>query len=143
MRRRRLHWLTFGAAALVLLAATAGAAAGGAPEIRLHPVVTNLIQPTLVTAARDGSGRLFILEQAGAVKVLRPGAATPTVFLDLRGKVMTGDQQGLAGLAFHPRYATNGRFFVDYTRADGVTVIAEYRARAPIRTRRTRWNRSS
>jgi glucose/arabinose dehydrogenase len=127
MLRRRRRWLTFGVAALVLLAAPARAAAGGAPEIRLHPVVTNLSQPTLVTTARDGSGRLFILEQAGLIKVLQPGASTATVFLDLRAKVMTSDQQGLAGLAFHPRYATNGRFFVDYTRADGVTVVAEYR----------------
>jgi hypothetical protein len=85
----------------------------------------------LVTGVGDGSDRLFIVEQAGLIKVLQPGATTPTVFLDLRAKVMTGDQQGLLALAFHPQYSSNRRFFVDYTRAsDSATVIAEYRVSA-------------
>src|SRR6185436_14014264 len=63
------------------------------------------------------------------IKVLQPGGAVPTVFLDLRAKVSFGGERGLLGLAFHPDYETNGRFFVDYTRLpDGTTVIAEYHA---------------
>src|SRR6185436_18969572 len=68
-----------------------------------------------------------ILEQAGLVDVLQPGSGTPTMFLDIRGKVKSGGEQGLLGLAFHPGYETNGRFFVFYTRVgDGTLVIAEY-----------------
>ena len=109
----------------------AGRAQAAVPQIQLQPVASGLTNPTLVTSARDGSNRLFILEQGGLIKVLQPGASTPTVFLDLRAKVMTGPQQGLAGLAFHPQYAVNRRFFVDYTRrVDAATVIAEYQASA-------------
>ena len=111
--------------------ADTGHAEAAAPEIQLHPVVSSLTNPLLVTSAGDGSDRLFIVEQAGLIKVLQPGATTPTVFLDLRGKVMTGDQQGLLALAFHPQYSSNRRFFIDYTRAsDSATVIAEYRVSA-------------
>ncbi|MGE5849288.1 MAG: PQQ-dependent sugar dehydrogenase, partial [Candidatus Methylomirabilota bacterium] len=82
-----------------------------------------------VTSARDGTNRLFIVEQGGVIKVLQPGATTPTVFLDITAKVLSGGERGLLGLAFHPQYATNRRFFVNYTsRPDGDTVIAEYQA---------------
>jgi glucose/arabinose dehydrogenase len=111
--------------------AETGHAEAAAPEIQLHPVVSSLTSPLLVTSAGDGSDRLFIVEQAGLIKVLEPGATTPAVFLDLSAKVMTGDQQGLLALAFHPQYSSNRRFFVDYTRAsDSATVVAEYRVSA-------------
>jgi glucose/arabinose dehydrogenase len=94
----------------------------------LEPVLlTGLTDPLYVTHARDGSGRLFVVERAGRVKVLPPGAASPTVFLDIRERVLSGDERGLLGLTFHPGYPVNGRFFVNYTRRpDGATVIAEY-----------------
>jgi glucose/arabinose dehydrogenase len=99
--------------------------------VQLHPVLAGLSSPVYVTSARDGSNRLFILEQAGLIKVLRPGATAPTVFLDITTRVLSGGERGLLGLAFHPAYATNRRFFVNYTRrADGATVIAEYQASA-------------
>jgi glucose/arabinose dehydrogenase len=100
----------------------------GAQSLVLRPVLANLAQPVHVTHAGDGSRRLFIVEQAGRILVLAPGAAAPTPFLDLTTRVLTGGERGLLGLAFHPRYATTGRFFVNYTRRpDGATVIAEYR----------------
>jgi glucose/arabinose dehydrogenase len=100
--------------------------------IELVPIVGGLSAPVYVTHSRDGTGRLFILEQAGQVKVLQPGATTPTVFLDIRGRVRSSsDEQGLLGLAFHPQFVTNRRFFVNYPRqTDGATVIAEYLASA-------------
>ncbi|HWQ69376.1 MAG TPA: PQQ-dependent sugar dehydrogenase [Patescibacteria group bacterium] len=100
--------------------------------VELVPVVDGLSEPVYVTHARDGSGRLFLVEQAGQIKVLQPGATTPTVFLDIRGRVRSfSDEQGLLGLAFHPQFVTNRRFFVNYTRQhDGATVIAEYLASA-------------
>ncbi len=99
--------------------------------IQLEPVLTGLDSPLYLTSARDGTNRLFIVEQPGRIKVLQPGATTPTVFLDIMSRVLSGGERGLLGLAFHPQYATNRRFFVNYTRqTDGATVIAEYRASA-------------
>jgi glucose/arabinose dehydrogenase len=114
------------------------------PAIMLERVLTGLSSPVYVTSARDGSGRLFVVEQGGIIKVLQPGATMPTVFLDISGRVATtGSEQGLLGLAFHPGFASNRRFFVNYTRrGDGATVIAEYLASvndpdvANVRTRR-------
>jgi hypothetical protein len=74
---------------------------------------------------------LFVVEQGGRIKVLQPGAATPTLFLDITARVLSGGEQGLLGLAFHPAYAINRRFLVNYTRQpDGATVIAEYQVSA-------------
>jgi glucose/arabinose dehydrogenase len=101
--------------------------ADAAPSIALVPVLSGLSSPVLVTSARDGSQRLFIVEQRGVIKVLQPGQTVPTDFLDIRSKVLAGGEQGLLGLTFHPQFASNRRFFVDYTRkTDGATVIAEY-----------------
>ncbi len=101
-------------------------------SIALAPVVTSgLSNPLYVTNAHDGSNRLFIVEQGGVIKVLQPGSNTPTVFLDITGRVLSGGERGLLGLAFHPQYPTNRRFFVDYTRqTDGAIVIAEYHTSA-------------
>jgi hypothetical protein len=96
-------------------------------QIQLSPVVSNLSSPVFVGNAGDGLDRLFIVEQAGIIKVLQPGATVPTVFLDLQPKTDQNGEQGLLGLAFHPQYETNGRLFVFYTRpGDGTLVIAEY-----------------
>ncbi len=97
----------------------------------LMPVATGLSDPALVTNAKDGSHRLFIAELAGVVKVLQPGASVPTVFLDIRSRVIAGGELGLLGLAFHPQFQTNRRFYVNYTRiTDAATVIAEYKVSA-------------
>jgi glucose/arabinose dehydrogenase len=98
-------------------------------SIRLESVLQGLSSPVYITNAHDGTQRLFIVEQTGRIKVLASGAATPSVFLDITSKVLFGGEQGLLGLAFHPQFATNSRFFVNYTRqTDGATVIAEYHA---------------
>ena len=96
---------------------------------QLAPVVSGgLVSPVFVGNAHDGSNRLFIVEQAGRIQVLQPGASTPTLFLDIHTKIVSGGEQGLLGLAFHPNYSVNGRFFVYYTRTgDGTLVIAEYK----------------
>jgi hypothetical protein len=99
--------------------------------IQLQPVVIGLSNPLYVTHAGDASNRLFIVEQAGRIKVLQPGSATPAIFLDITARVLSGGEQGLLGLAFHPAYATNRRFFVNYTRqTDGATIVAEYQTSA-------------
>ena len=111
----------------------APAASADTPEeaavapIRLVPVTGGLDTPLFLTSARDGSGRLFALERSGRVRIVEGGKLVARPFLDLSGRVLAGGEQGLLGLAFHPGYRTNGRFFVDYTRKpDGATVVAEY-----------------
>ncbi len=99
--------------------------------IRLVPVASGLQSPVYVTSARDGGNRLFIIEQPGRVRILQPGSAAPsqTPFLDITAKVLFNGEQGFLGLAFHPDYQTNRRFFVNYTRRpDGATVVSEFRA---------------
>jgi glucose/arabinose dehydrogenase len=98
-------------------------------SIELERVLEGLDQPTFVTGARDGSGRLFIVERPGRIKVLAPGADSPALFLDIAEKVSTREEGGLLGLAFHPLYRENRRFFVCYSSAiDEATVVAEYAA---------------
>jgi glucose/arabinose dehydrogenase len=116
-----MSWLRWCSVLLLLLAE------GPACAVELEPVTSGLTNPLYLTHARDASGRLFVVEQAGVVRVFAPGATTSTVFLDISDRVLSGGEQGLLGLTFHPQYPANGRFFVDYTRKpDGATVVAEY-----------------
>jgi glucose/arabinose dehydrogenase len=102
-----------------------------APTIRLQPVLSGLSSPVFITNASDGSRRLFIVEQGGRIKVAQPGATTVTEFLNISSKIISGGERGLLGLAFHPQYSQNRRFFVYYTRAgDGAIQIAEYQVSA-------------
>ncbi len=98
------------------------------PAITLQPFVTGLSSPLLLTNAKDGTRRLFIVQQGGIIKVVQFGSNTPSDFLNITSKVVSGGERGLLGLTFHPQFATNGYFFVNYTRAgDGATVIARYK----------------
>jgi len=91
---------------------------------RLVEVTRGLSQPLLVTHA--GDARLFIVEKTGRIRIFQNGALLPTPFLDIGSLISLGNEQGLLGLAFHPQYATNGWFFINYTRGDGDTVVARY-----------------
>lgn len=108
------------------------AAVAPVPQVALRQVVVGLTQPVYVVHAGDGSGRLFVVEQAGLIRIVRDGRLLPSPFLDIRPRVIAGGELGLLSVAFHPRYATNGRFFVNYTADQGRlrTVIAEYRVSA-------------
>ncbi|HEY1013206.1 MAG TPA: PQQ-dependent sugar dehydrogenase [Herpetosiphonaceae bacterium] len=91
--------------------------------IALEPLAEGLDKPLYVTHAGDGSGRLFVAEQEGLIKLL-PGGEP---FLDIRDRVgSSGNEQGLLGLAFHPKFADNGWFYVNYTDRDGDTVLARF-----------------
>src|SRR5215216_7870742 len=75
----------------------------------------------------DGSGRLFIIEKIGRIRIIENDQLIETPFLDISERVgSTGNEQGLLGLAFHPQYAQNGRFFVNYTDNNGNTVLARF-----------------
>ncbi len=99
-----------------------------APSVALEAFISDLEQPTAVVNAGDGSGRLFITQKTGLALVVQDGSVLETPFLDLTDTVSTDAEQGLLGMAFHPGYAENGRFFVNYTSGDGATVIAEFAA---------------
>jgi glucose/arabinose dehydrogenase len=101
-----------------------------AHAVELTPIRSDLTQPLLVTHAGDGSNRLFFIEKAGRIRVQVPGESTTRLFLDIAAKVTpSGGERGLLGLAFHPDYENNRRFFVNYTRVqDGAITIAEYAA---------------
>jgi glucose/arabinose dehydrogenase len=118
---------------LVLGLLIAASEPGSAQSVSLRPVASGLASPVLATHAGDGSGRLFILEQPGRIRIIRSGQLLQQPFLDIRSKIDSGGERGLLGLVFHPNFQENRRFFVNYTRTTGGqlgTVVAEYRASA-------------
>jgi glucose/arabinose dehydrogenase/outer membrane protein assembly factor BamB len=96
--------------------------------LRLVRVASGLDEPTYVAAAPGERGRLYVVEKTGRIVVLQNGRVRKTPFLDLRGRVSTGSEQGLLSVAFHPRYARNHRLFVNYTDRAGDTRVVEYRS---------------
>jgi glucose/arabinose dehydrogenase len=96
-------------------------------SVALRQVGSGFDNPVLITNARDGSDRLFVVEQTGYVRTLASGPSG-TPFLNVSSRIACCGERGLLGLAFHPAFPSNGKLYVDYTRAsDGATVIDEYR----------------
>lgn len=89
-------------------------------------IAGNLLRPIGLANAGDGLGRLFIIEQAGVIRVLQDGDLLPVPFLDISDQVDCCGERGLLGLAFHPEYARNGEFFVHYSDLNGDTVLARF-----------------
>lgn len=107
----------------------------GPDELVLEPFAEGLERPIGVTNAADGSGQLFVNEQAGRVRVVdADGQLREQPFVDLTDRISAGGERGLLGLAFHPDYGTNRRLFVNYTDREGNTVISELRASADGQT---------
>jgi glucose/arabinose dehydrogenase len=97
--------------------------------LRLVEVASGMDQPVFLTSP-PGDSRLFIVDQDGRIWIVANGTRLGTPFLDLRAPVLYGGEQGLLGLAFHPQFASNGRFYVNYTDNSGDTRIVEYRVSA-------------
>jgi len=98
------------------------------PVIKFEELATGLTEPVDIANAGDGSGRLFIVQQGGLIRIWDGVALLPTPFLDVSGLVLTGGEKGLLSLAFHPDYKNNRYFFMCYTRAgDGSITVARYR----------------
>jgi glucose/arabinose dehydrogenase len=97
---------------------------------RLLEVASGLSVPLYLTSPPNDAHRLFIVEKTGGVRVVKDGTLLVTPFLDLSGKVSSGGEQGLLGLAFDPNYASNGRFFVHYTDAAGDTRVSSFQVSA-------------
>jgi glucose/arabinose dehydrogenase len=103
--------------------------------IALEPVADGLDSPLYVGHAGDGSGRLFVLEQPGRIRVIRDGRLLPEPYVDLAARIASGGERGLLGLAFSPDFAADGRLYVNYTDRDGNTVVSELVAPDPAADR--------
>jgi glucose/arabinose dehydrogenase len=97
------------------------------PAISLVPMVNGLSQPTHITHASDGSGRLFVVEQTGYIRIVKSGVLLTTPFLDIHERVGCCGERGLLSVAFPPGYGAKRHFYVNYTNTSGDTVIARYR----------------
>ncbi len=95
--------------------------------IAIEVLASGLASPDFACSP-PGDPRVFVLEQGGTIRIWRDGKLLPRPFLDLRGRISSGGERGLLGLAFHPDFATNGVFFVDYTDRKGDTRVDRFRA---------------
>ncbi|HEY0042139.1 MAG TPA: PQQ-dependent sugar dehydrogenase [Flavisolibacter sp.] len=98
--------------------------------ISYSPFITGLSAPVEIVNAGDGTNRLFIVQQSGAVRVYDPanGGLQATPFLNVAGIITYGGEQGLLSMAFHPQYETNGYFFIYYNNLAGDITVARYQA---------------
>ncbi len=106
----------------------AGPVVPGTPALSSQLVVGGLRNPLDLQSAPGDRERLFVLEQGGRIRVVRAGQLVATPFLDISSRLVSGGERGLLGLAFHPQYASNRRFYVNYTNPGGDTHISEFRA---------------
>lgn len=106
--------------------------APNASNVKLTPIVSGLIRPLYVTHANDDSNRLFLVEQSGKIWIIENGTKLDQPFLNVSSLISQSalaaayTEQGLLGLTFHPDYARNGLFFINYTDTSGGTVVAGY-----------------
>jgi glucose/arabinose dehydrogenase len=147
--RRRTLLSSFTVAALVAVPLLAGpvgtaqamplataqvATTGSAPaaaSITWTRRVNGLAQPVQVTSARDGVNRLFVVEKAGRIRVVKDGKLRAKPFLDIRSEVSDAGEGGLLSVAFDPRYATHPFLWVAYTNNAGDVRVARFRAKGP------------
>jgi glucose/arabinose dehydrogenase len=101
-------------------------------KLALEPIVDTFTQPIFLTHAGDSSGRLFVATKPGQVNIVKDGQRIPQPFLDIQGRISANNyEQGLLGLAFHPNYASNGLFYLNYSAPEtGNTIIAERKVSA-------------
>ncbi|MCE9578307.1 MAG: PQQ-dependent sugar dehydrogenase [Deltaproteobacteria bacterium] len=99
-----------------------------AAKVALRPFVRGLYRPVALVAA-PGDRRLFVIEQRGAIRIVKDGAVQKQPFFAI-DDLSDGNEQGLLGLAFHPQFATNHTLYVDYTDAEGTTHVVEYKVKA-------------
>jgi glucose/arabinose dehydrogenase len=101
---------------------------GSDDSLTLVEIVSGLEDPVQLTAADGEPGRLYLVEQAGRIRVVEEGRLLADPFLDITDTVTSGGERGLLSVAFHPRYASTRLFYVNYTDGQGDTRVVEYRA---------------
>lgn len=101
----------------------------GGVAVGFRQVASGLSEPVQVTAARDGSRRLYVVEQGGRVRIVRSGTVASRAYLDISGRVVSGGEQGLLGIAFHPRFHRKHFVYAAYTRvSDGALQVSRFTA---------------
>jgi len=125
--------LLVGSAAQAATPCIAPAADAGFPPVTLLQVAQGLRDPVHIAVAPADRGRLYVVEQAGQVRIIERGQILAEPFLDIRGQVESGGEKGLLSIVFHPRYRDNGQFFVNYTARDATG----------LHTRISRWRRAT
>ena len=110
-RSRRLQFLLILCIFYLLLPWHPATADGG---IQLVEVVGGLSEPVFVTHANDGSGRLFVVEKQGTIRIVQNGQLLPGIFLDIQDRVSNSGEAGFLSVAFPPDYAQSGYFIVYY-----------------------------
>ncbi len=118
----------------IVAIALPGAAVGAQrhEQLRLRPFAWGLDTPVYVTTPASEPGKLYVVEQAGVIRVLVNGKLRAQPFLDIRSRVRAGGEQGLLSVAFHPRYAKNHRFFVYFNDKSGDVRVCEFRSNGTI-----------
>jgi glucose/arabinose dehydrogenase len=109
---------------------SAGSPVSGTPALTSVRVASGFSNPLDLKAPPGDRARVFVVEQPGRIRIVKDGTVAATPFLDIATRISFGGERGLLGLAFHPRYAENGRFFVNYTDPRGDTHISEFHVSA-------------
>ena len=109
-------------------ACAAGPPVAGIPALTARLVVSGLDDPLDLQSVPGDGERLYVVQQGGRIRIVRNGQLQSAPFLDLASRISSGGERGLLGLAFHPQFASNRRFFVNYTNPRGDTHISEFRA---------------
>src|SRR5438552_12765711 len=113
--------------AVVFSCGSTPAAAQDWPQMSLATPIGGFHHPTHLATARDGSGRLFVAEQSGLIRIVKNGSVLDTPFLDITGRAGTQGNQGLLSVAFPPDYASKQHFYVNYVTPSNSLVVARYR----------------
>jgi glucose/arabinose dehydrogenase len=130
-RRSRLIAHQIMGSGLLLLLVWVVSAGQALAALQFQAIATGLTNPIGITHAGDNSGRLFITLQGGQIRIFDGVQVLATPFLDVQSLLGAGvGEQGLLGLAFHPNYAANGFFYINYTNLKGNTVVARYHVSA-------------
>ncbi len=109
--------------------AAAALAQGANAQVTDELISGSVTNPTFMTTARDGTNRLFVLQRRGQIRIIEDGALLASNFLDLDSlipNISGSDERGLLGMAFHPDFANNRKFYVNYINSASDTVVAEY-----------------
>jgi len=112
----------------LVAAALAAPTAAQQQQLSLQPYASGLGALTGISSTPAEPNRLYAVEQAGTIRYLVNGRVRGT-FIDLRDRLVSGGEQGLLSVAFHPNYKRNHRFYVDYTDKQGNTRVVEFRSR--------------
>ena len=126
-RQKLVHqWHALALFAVVCVASNLSAQPAILDGIVLEPFAVKIFQPTSISHAGDGSGRLFVTSQQGQISVIENGETLQEPFLDVTSKVSCCSERGLLNIVFHPDYGVNGFFYIFYTDVNGHSIISRF-----------------